>query len=101
MARHAHLRAAGLSCNLLVVDEVPASDAYIRHILKALLGAGGYALLISAALGSVARYQRLSLGRFDLGGASPLVGAIKSPYPAVSVVSGGGQPTAAGENKRV
>ena len=95
MARHAHLRAAGLSRNLLVVDEVSASDAYIRHILKALLGAGGYALPMSAALGSVARYQRLSLGRFDLGG------AIKSPYPAVSAVSCGGQPTAAGENNRV
>ena len=87
MARHAHLRAAGLSRNLLVVDEVSASDAYIRHILKALLGAGGYALPISAALGSVARYQRLSLGRFDLGGAKN-----RPTLPSAQCPAAGSQP---------
>ena len=55
---HSHLRAACLSRNLLIVDEVHASDPYMRVILEALLnthvGAGGYALLMSATLGSAA-----------------------------------------------
>ena len=45
--RHSHMRAACLSRNLLVVDEVHASDPYMRRILKALLdthlGTGGHA----------------------------------------------------------
>ena len=36
--RHSHMRAACLSRNLLVVDEVHASDPYMRHILKASAG---------------------------------------------------------------
>ena len=61
--RHAHMRAACLARNLLVVDEVHASDQYMRVVLEGLLdshmGAGGYACLMSATLGSVAR-QRFS-----------------------------------------
>ena len=61
--KHSHLRAACLARNLLVVDEVHASDPYMRVILEALLnahlGAGGYALLMSATLGSAARRQWL------------------------------------------
>ena len=45
--KHAHMRAACLARNLLVVDEVHASETYMRGILKALLdahlAAGGYA----------------------------------------------------------
>ena len=102
--KHAHLRAACLSRNLLVVDEVHASDTYMRRILKALLdahrGAGGYALLMSATLGSVARRQWLSAGRVDPGDAPTLAQAKRSPYPAVSAMSSGGEPTDAGENNQ-
>ena len=71
--KNAHMRTACLARNLLVVDEVHASDAYMTEILAALLDAhrkaGGYALLMSATLGSVARRRWLgeseesSLGR--------------------------------------
>ena len=74
--RHAHLRAACLARNLLVVDEVHASDTYMRRILKALLdahlGAGGYALLMSATLGSAARQEWLSAGRMSANDVMPL-----------------------------
>ena len=102
--RHSHMRAACLSRNLLVVDEVHASDPYMRRILKALLdahrGAGGYALLMSATLGSAARHQWLATGRVNPGDAPPLDDAIAAPYPAVTVMSSGGAPTGAGENHR-
>ena len=102
--KHAHMRAACLSRNLLVVDEVHASDAYMRRILKALLdahlGAGGYALLMSATLGSAARRQWLSAGRrFDINDAPPLDEAVDAHYPSVSVRAAGGESIAgAGEN---
>ncbi len=103
--KHAHMRAACLSRNLLVVDEVHASDTYMSRILKSLLdahlGAGGYAVLMSATLGSTARRQWLSAGRFNSNDAPPLDEAINSPYPAVSVRAGGGESiTAAGENRQ-
>ena len=102
-ARHAHMRAACLSRNLLVVDEVHASDTYMRRIIKSLLdahlGAGGHALLMSATLGSAARRQWLSTGRFNISDAPPLDKAIDSPYPAVSLQAVGGDSiAAAGEN---
>ncbi|WP_263788964.1 CRISPR-associated helicase Cas3' [Salinibacter grassmerensis] len=57
--RHAHMRRAGLSRSLLVVDEVHASDAYMTEllgqVLEAHLEAGGHAVLMSATLGSAAR----------------------------------------------
>ena len=101
--RHAHMRAACLSRNLLVVDEVHASDTYMRRIIKALLdahiGAGGYALLMSATLGSAARRQWLSAGRFNINDAPPLDEAVDAHYPAVSVRDAGGESiAAAGEN---
>ena len=88
--KHAHLRAACLARNLLVVDEVHASDAYMRRILEALLeahtGAGGYALLMSATLGSEARRRLLSAGNAASAYPTlPLDDAIDTPYPAVSV----------------
>ena len=85
--KNAHLRTACLARNLLVVDEVHASDAYMTEILAALLEAhgqaGGYALLMSATLGSVAR--RRWLGDAD---AMSLPDAIDVAYPAVSVRGG-------------
>ncbi len=101
--KHAHMRAACLARNLLVVDEVHASDAYMRRIIKALLdahlGAGGYALLMSATLGSAARRQWLSAGRINFNEAPTLDEAVDAHYPAVSVrVAGGESISAAGEN---
>ena len=65
--RHAHLRSSCLARNLLVVDEVHASDTYMTEIIRALLAAhtkaGGYALLMSATLGSTAREKWLSPGQ--------------------------------------
>ena len=85
--KNAHMRTACLARNLLVVDEVHASDAYMTEILAALLKAhgqaGGYALLMSATLGSVARQRWL-----DESGESGLADAIKAPYPAVSTRGG-------------
>ena len=100
--KHAHMRAACLARNLLVVDEVHASDTYMRGILRSLLdahlGAGGYALLMSATLGSSARRQWLSTGRSDAS-VLPLDEAISSPYPAVSVAApDGDRLIAVGEN---
>ena len=91
--KHAHMRAACLSRNLLVVDEVHASDPYMRVILEALLrvhiGAGGYALLMSATLGSVARSRWLSGGSSSVVGNPPsLNGAIETPYPTVTTRTG-------------
>ena len=93
--RHAHMRAACLARNLLVVDEVHASDTYmstiLEHLLHAHIEAGGYALLMSATLGCVARCRWL--GQDNL---PPLREAIdETPYPAVSTPEG---VTAAGEN---
>ena len=100
--KNAHMRAACLSRNLLVVDEVHASDTYMRRIIKALLdahlGVGGYALLMSATLGSATRQEWLSSGRLNPDDVIPLDKAIKSPYPAVSTVGAGLSP--AGENDR-
>ena len=103
--RHAHMRAACLSRNLLVVDEVHASDAYMRRILKALLdahlGAGGYALLMSATLGSVARQQWLSAVPRNNAKALSVAQAIGSPYPSVSVMAASGESiTATGKNQQ-
>lgn len=88
--RHAHMRTACLARNLLVVDEVHASDAYMRRILEALLeahtGAGGYALLMSATLGSDARRRLLCAGSAASAYSTlQLAAAIDTPYPAVSM----------------
>ena len=101
--KHAHMRAACLARNLLVVDEVHASDTYMRRVLKALLdahlGVGGYALLMSATLGSAARRQWLSAGRMSSDVGPSLADAIDVPYPAISVMSPDGERIAdIGEN---
>ena len=91
--KHAHLRAACLTRNLLIVDEVHASDTYmstiLEHLLRAHVEAGGYAMLMSATLGSVARCRWLHEDP------PSLAAAIRTPYPAISMPQGG---IATGEN---
>ncbi len=103
--RNAHMRAACLARNLLVVDEVHASDTYMSEVLDALLtahlGAGGYALLMSATLGSAARDKWLERERGNAA-VTPIDDAIAAPYPAVSSYDGDGRAEmrATGENDR-
>lgn len=65
MVGHAHLRATALLRQLLVVDEVHASDTYMTRLLEEVmknhLAAGGHALLMSATLGSVVRDRLLAV----------------------------------------
>ena len=103
--KHSHMRAACLARNLLVVDEVHASDPYMRTILEALLdahcNAGGYALLMSATLGSAARRRWLLGNRRARTATCTLESAIKMPYPAVGTASDGNEAVAAaGGNER-
>ncbi len=101
--KHSHMRAACLARNLLVIDEVHASDRYmgviVRALLDAHLGAGGHALLMSATLGSVARREWLSSGDVGTMPHLPLEDAAQSPYPAVSTPGDSGEVTTpTGEN---
>lgn len=105
--KNAHMRAACLARNLLVIDEVHASDTYMSAILRALLdahvGAGGYALLMSATLGSAARLRWLfrrcrdsELPRLSLHD------AIETDYPAVTTTGNSKEEVVvrAGENNQ-
>ena len=96
--KNAHMRASSLARNLLVVDEVHASDTYMSEVLAAVLdghlATGGYALLMSATLGATARHRWLRRAAEDV---PTLADAIAAPYPAVSAASG---MTDAGENDR-
>ena len=102
---HVHLRSAALSRQLLVVDEVHASDAYMTSLLRRLLhrhvGLGGHAFLMSATLGGEARAALLSPG------SSPprvsLDDARRAPYPLVTHRGGSAPPArtvAAGSRAR-
>ncbi len=81
--KHAHLRGSALNRSLLVIDEVHASDAYMTEVLAQLLqghlASGGYAMLMSATLGSRARVRWTAESLPDLGTAK------ETPYPAVWV----------------
>ncbi len=81
MVKHAHLRGTALSRSLLVIDEVHASDAYmtaiVTHLLKDHREIGGYAMLMSATLGSRARIRWTGEPRPDLNT------AVSTDYPAV------------------
>lgn len=83
--KHSGLRAFAMLRNLVVVDEVHASDTYMEtllgHALDQHRAAGGHALLMSATLGSAARH-RLT-GRADAP-PSP-ANAARLPYPGVTV----------------
>ncbi len=84
---HAHLRSVCLDRALLVVDEVHASDTYMRGLLRALLdhhrAAGGRALLLSATLGSDARAELLTPLQ-AMHAPPPLEDASNLPYPAIT-----------------
>lgn len=81
--KHAHLRGSALSRSLLVVDEVHASDVYMTEVLKRLLdghlAAGGFAMLMSATLGSKARIRWTGETQPDS------TAAIQTAYPAIWV----------------
>jgi CRISPR-associated endonuclease/helicase Cas3 len=85
--KHAPMRGAALTRNLLVIDEVHASDDYmtevIAELLRGHLATGGYALLMSATLGSRARCRFLKTAL------PSLAAAATTPYPSVWV---GGDP---------
>ena len=103
--RHAHMRAACLARNLLVVDEVHASDQYMRVVLEGLLdahvGAGGYACLMSATLGSVARQRFSARGRLADGDGISLNEALEVNYPAITTRGAEGEKViAVGESGR-
>jgi CRISPR-associated endonuclease/helicase Cas3 len=105
--KHAHLRSVCLDRSLLVVDEVHASDVYMRQLLKCLLdhhvGLGGHALLLSATLGSAARAE------FIAGLAKPQTPtfeeAISEPYPSITnrtgIVKEAGAPHSIARHKTV
>lgn len=80
--KHAHLRSVCLDRALLVVDEVHASDPYMREILAHLLDGhtqrGSYAVLLSATLGEAGRERLLHTPR------ASLEDAIARPYPLIS-----------------
>lgn len=88
---HAHLRSACLAQHLLVVDEVHASDTYMGRLLERLLhhhlDLGGYALFLSATLGSAAksRYLKVAQGQWT---APDFEQAQTVAYPAVTVADG-------------
>lgn len=83
--KHSLLRSVCLDRHLLVVDEVHASDPYMREALRALLRGhlerGGWAMLLSATLGESAASLY-----FDREMAS-LEKAIERPYPLVTARS--------------
>lgn len=83
--KHSLLRSVCLDRHLLVVDEVHASDPYMREVLCTLLrghlARGGWALLLSATLGEAAAapyFQREC---------QPLQKAIARPYPLITTRS--------------
>ncbi|MDB2552477.1 CRISPR-associated helicase Cas3' [Paracoccus sp. (in: a-proteobacteria)] len=99
--KHVHLRGAALARSLLVIDEVHASDSYMRHVQTALLrqhlALGGHAMLMSATLGAAARAEWLGQAL------PPLKKAVSTPYPALWS-SGRSEPAApggSGRSKRV
>jgi CRISPR-associated endonuclease/helicase Cas3 len=65
--RFAHLRQVAPACNLMVVDEVHASDPYMRGLLREVVqrrrASGGITLLMSATLGGDLRRDLLAVPR--------------------------------------
>ena len=92
--RHAHLRSSCLARNLLVVDEVHASDTYMTAVLKSLLeahiNAGGSRLAHVGYLGvREARLAWLSTARRPQDRpALSQAQATAEEYPAVSSPDG-------------
>lgn len=94
---HAHLRSVCLDRALLVVDEVHASDTYMRGLLRAVLdhhrATGGHSLLLSATLGSDARAELLA-PLHSAYAVLPLDEASQLPYPAITDCQGRLEPVA-------
>lgn len=89
--KHAHLRGITLARHLLVVDEVHASDAYMRrllaHLLREHLAAGGHAVLLSATLGARARHALCVAAEGGRAVDEPpptLAAATATPYPLLT-----------------
>lgn len=84
--KHSLLRSVCLDRHLLVVDEVHASDPYMREALRGLLrghlARGGWALLLSATLGEAAAAEYFERT------AAPLKEALTRPYPLLSARQG-------------
>lgn len=80
--KHSLLRSICLDRHLLVVDEVHASDAYMREVLCALIDGhvqrGGWVLLLSATLGESAAARFFGREVLNLGS------ALQRPYPLLS-----------------
>lgn len=87
--RHAQLRSSAMLRQLLVIDEVHASDPYMERLLTGILdqhrAAGGHALLMSATLGAAMRVRLMDGPRATVP-AHP--DAVALPYPAVHVDRG-------------
>ncbi|MFZ1431148.1 MAG: CRISPR-associated helicase Cas3' [Geminicoccaceae bacterium] len=87
--KHAHLRAACLVRHLLVIDEVHASDPYMRALVERLIelfrACGGHVLLMSATLGAETRELLLG-GRHTL---PPIDDTVAIPYPLISTSHAG------------
>jgi CRISPR-associated endonuclease/helicase Cas3 len=81
-ARHSWLRAWCLTRQLLIVDEVHASDPYMSEIVTRLVSehvaVGGYTLLMSATLGESLRAKLENRRRVKISAAT------SRPYPQVS-----------------
>jgi CRISPR-associated endonuclease/helicase Cas3 len=79
--KHSWLRAWCLARQLLVIDEVHASDPYMSEIITRLvnehLALGGYVLLMSATLGEILRAKLRGRPRLEC------AAAIARPYPQV------------------
>lgn len=97
--KHSLLRSVCLDRHLLVVDEVHASDRYMRELLKTLLQRhlrrGGSAMLLSATLGDAATAELF--GRAPLGFET----AIARPYPSITTPQGEIAVAASGRRKMV
>jgi CRISPR-associated endonuclease/helicase Cas3 len=85
---HAHLRMAGLSRSLLVIDEVHASDSYMTEltlgVLRFMRHVGGHVLLMSATLGSTVRQRYLDVMTGKKHQPPGLEDAIGTSYPLVT-----------------
>ena len=83
--KHSMLRSVCLDRHLLVVDEVHASDIYMRRLLRELLqghiARGGYAILLSATLGDSACSSFFSRPPLTL------TEAIARPYPSITTLN--------------
>ena len=88
-AKHAHMRSALLARNLLVIDELHASDQYMKvvleHVLKTCMTQNSHVLMMSATLGAEARMQwLLPQSNNETPDTNQLSSAISAPYPSIS-----------------